>query len=64
MVTALAIWAPAGRLLVGYVFTVTGGAITAIDRVANPGRLRTSNPSSLTTERGPVEVALGGPGSR
>jgi hypothetical protein len=36
--------APGGRLLVAYVFTVTGGTITAIDRVANPERLRDLEP--------------------
>ena len=35
-----AVWAPDGRTRVAYVFTVTGGTITGIDRVANPDRLR------------------------
>ena len=39
-----AVWAPGGRTLVAYVFTVAGGAITAIDRVANPERLLALEP--------------------
>jgi RNA polymerase sigma factor (sigma-70 family) len=42
-----AVWAPGGRTRVAYVFTVTGGAITAIDRVANPERLRELDPVIL-----------------
>jgi hypothetical protein len=42
-----AVWAPAGRLRVAYVFTVTGGTITAINRVANPERLRDLEPVML-----------------
>jgi RNA polymerase sigma-70 factor (ECF subfamily) len=42
-----AVWAPGGRLRVAYVFTVTGGTITAIDRVANSERLRELDPVLL-----------------
>ena len=42
-----AVWAPGGRTRVAYVFTVTGGTITAIDRVANPERLRELDPVIL-----------------
>jgi uncharacterized membrane protein len=34
-----AVWAPGGRTRVAYVFTVAGGTITAIDRIANRDRL-------------------------
>jgi RNA polymerase sigma factor (sigma-70 family) len=44
-----AVWAPGGRARVAYVFTVTGGTITAIDRVASPGRLRELEPVVLTS---------------
>jgi RNA polymerase sigma factor (sigma-70 family) len=39
-----AVWAPGGQLRVAYVFTVTGGTITAINRIANPERLRDLEP--------------------
>jgi RNA polymerase sigma factor (sigma-70 family) len=42
-----AVWAPGGRTRVAYVFTVSGGAITAIDRVANPELLRELDPVIL-----------------
>jgi RNA polymerase sigma factor (sigma-70 family) len=42
-----AVWAPSGRTRVAYVFTVTGGTITAIDRVANRERLRDLDPVIL-----------------
>jgi RNA polymerase sigma factor (sigma-70 family) len=42
-----AVWAPGGRTRVAYVFTVTGGTITAIHRVANPERLRELDPVIL-----------------
>ena len=42
-----AAWAPGGHLRVAYVFTVTGGTITAIDRVANRERLRELDPVML-----------------
>jgi len=42
-----AVWAPGGRTRVAYVFTVTGGTITAIHRVANPDRLRELEPVVL-----------------
>jgi len=42
-----AIWAPGGQTRVAYVFTVAGGAITAIDRVADPERLRELDPVIL-----------------
>jgi RNA polymerase sigma factor (sigma-70 family) len=42
-----AVWAPGGRARVAYIFTVSGGAITAIDRVANPDLLRELDPVIL-----------------
>jgi RNA polymerase sigma-70 factor (ECF subfamily) len=42
-----AVWAPGGSVRVAYVFTVTGGTITAIDRVANRERLRELDPVVL-----------------
>jgi RNA polymerase sigma-70 factor (ECF subfamily) len=42
-----AVWAPGGHLRVAYVFTVAGGTITAIDRVANSERLRELDPVLL-----------------
>jgi RNA polymerase sigma factor (sigma-70 family) len=42
-----AVWAPGGSLRVAYVFTVTAGTITAIDRVANRERLRELDPVVL-----------------
>jgi RNA polymerase sigma factor (sigma-70 family) len=42
-----AVWAPGGRTRVAYVFTVTDGTITAIDRVANPELLRELDPVLL-----------------
>ncbi len=42
-----AVWAPGGRTRVAYVFTVSGGAITAIDRIANPELLRELDPVIL-----------------
>ena len=42
-----AAWAPGGRTLVAYVFTVADGTITVIDRVANPERLRELDPVIL-----------------
>jgi RNA polymerase sigma factor (sigma-70 family) len=42
-----AVWAPGGRTLVAYVFTVAGGTITAISRVANPERLGELEPVIL-----------------
>jgi RNA polymerase sigma factor (sigma-70 family) len=42
-----AAWAPGGRTRVAYVFTVADGTITAIDRVANPERLRELEPVIL-----------------
>jgi RNA polymerase sigma factor (sigma-70 family) len=42
-----AVWAPGGRLRVAYVFTVTGGTITAIDRVADRERLAELDPVML-----------------
>ena len=42
-----AVWAPGGHLRVAYVFTVTGGTITGIDRVANRERLRELDPVML-----------------
>jgi RNA polymerase sigma factor (sigma-70 family) len=38
-----AVWAPGGRPRVAFVFTVADGTITAINRVANPDRLRELN---------------------
>jgi len=43
-----AAWAPGGRIRVGYVFTVTGGTITAIDRIGNRNRLRELEPVMLS----------------
>jgi RNA polymerase sigma-70 factor (ECF subfamily) len=42
-----AVWAPGGRARVAYVFTVVGGTITAINRVAHPERLRELDPVLL-----------------
>ena len=42
-----AVWAPGGRARVAYVFTVAGGTITAINRVAHPERLRELDPVLL-----------------
>jgi RNA polymerase sigma factor (sigma-70 family) len=42
-----AVWAPGGRIRVAYVFTVTDGTITAIDRIANPERVRELEPVIL-----------------
>ena len=42
-----AVWAPGGRTRVAYVFAVAGGTITAIDRVADPERLRELEPVIL-----------------
>jgi hypothetical protein len=42
-----AVWAPGGRTLVAYVFTVADGTIAAISRVANPERLRELEPVPL-----------------
>jgi RNA polymerase sigma-70 factor (ECF subfamily) len=42
-----AAWAPGGQIRVGYVFTVTGGTITAIDRIGNRNRLRELEPVML-----------------
>ena len=42
-----AVWAPGGRARVAYVFTVAGGTITVIHRVANPERLRELDPVIL-----------------
>jgi RNA polymerase sigma factor (sigma-70 family) len=42
-----AVWAPGGRTRVAYVFTVAGGTITAISRVANRERLRELDPVIL-----------------
>jgi RNA polymerase sigma factor (sigma-70 family) len=42
-----AVWAPGGRTRVAYVFTVSAGAITAIDRVANRELLRELDPVIL-----------------
>jgi len=42
-----AVWAPGGRIRAAYIFTVSGGAITAIDRVANPDLLRELDPVIL-----------------
>jgi hypothetical protein len=42
-----AVWAPGGRTRVAYVFTVAGGTITAINRVAHPERLRELDPVLL-----------------
>jgi RNA polymerase sigma factor (sigma-70 family) len=39
-----AVWAPGGRTRVAYLFTVTDGVITAIDRVANQELLRELEP--------------------
>jgi RNA polymerase sigma factor (sigma-70 family) len=39
-----AVWAPGGQTRVAYVFTVAGGVITAIDRVADRERLRELDP--------------------
>ena len=42
-----AVWAPGGRTRVAYVFTVVGGTITAINRVADRERLRELEPVIL-----------------
>jgi len=42
-----AVWAPGGRTRVAYVFTVADGTITAINRLANPERLRELDPVIL-----------------
>jgi len=42
-----AVWAPGGQIRVAYVFTVTGGVITAIDRIASQERLRELEPVML-----------------
>jgi RNA polymerase sigma factor (sigma-70 family) len=42
-----AVWAPGGRMRVAYVFTVTDGTITAINRIANPQRLQELDPLIL-----------------
>ena len=42
-----AVWAPGGRTRVAYVFTVAGGTITAISRVASRDRLRALEPVIL-----------------
>ena len=42
-----AAWAPGGRTRVAYVFIVADGTITAINRVANPERLRELDPVML-----------------
>jgi RNA polymerase sigma factor (sigma-70 family) len=42
-----AAWAPGGRTRVAYVFTVADGTITAINRIANPERLRELDPVIL-----------------
>ncbi len=42
-----AVWAPGRQIRVAYVFTVTGGTITAIHRVADPERLRELDPVIL-----------------
>jgi RNA polymerase sigma factor (sigma-70 family) len=42
-----AVWAPGGRIRVAYVFTVVGGTITAINRVADRERLRELEPVIL-----------------
>jgi RNA polymerase sigma-70 factor, ECF subfamily len=42
-----AVWAPGGQTRVAYVFTVAGGVITAIDRVADHERLRELEPVIL-----------------
>jgi len=42
-----AVWAPGGRTRVAYVFTVAGGTITAISRVASLERLRDLEPVIL-----------------
>ena len=42
-----AVWAPGGRTRVAYIFTVVGGTITAVNRVANPDWLRELDPVIL-----------------
>jgi len=42
-----AVWAPGGRTRVAYVFTVAGGTINAINRVADRERLRDLEPVIL-----------------
>jgi RNA polymerase sigma-70 factor (ECF subfamily) len=42
-----AVWAPGGRTRVAYVFTVADGTITAVNRLANPERLRELDPVIL-----------------
>jgi hypothetical protein len=44
-----AVWAPGGRIRVAYVFTLTGGTITAIDRIADRDRLQQLEPVLLDT---------------
>jgi RNA polymerase sigma factor (sigma-70 family) len=44
-----AVWAPGGRIRVAYVFTLTGGTITAIDRIADRERLQQLEPVLLDT---------------
>lgn len=44
-----AVWAPGGRIRVAYVFTLTDGTITAIDRIANRDRLQQLEPVLLDT---------------
>jgi RNA polymerase sigma factor (sigma-70 family) len=42
-----AVWAPGGKTLIAFVFTITDGKIVAIDSIADPERLRQLNPVIL-----------------
>jgi RNA polymerase sigma factor (sigma-70 family) len=49
---AAIVWAPGGQPRVVFTFTITGGKITAIDMIADPGRVNPLNITILDRESG------------